>query len=133
MTGVKRTLPDVVEAGSLGAALVAVDPSLLRQVPGKHTRWWKGNEPYLAVTVDQASATDATLVFVEVCVRGRFARRRKDEALETGHTDELDLSVTGMPSARLEQIDLERKDVVVVARAVLEGAGLILESAFLVG
>lgn len=131
MTGVRHTLPSIDEAAALGKDLVAVDAALLRQVPGKHRRWWKGSEPYLAVTVDQVSERDATLVFVEVCVRGRFARRQQGGSTETGHTDELDLSPAGMPRARLEQIDGERADVVAVARAVLEGAGLIVESGFL--
>mgnify|MGYP001556603292 CR=1 FL=1 len=131
MTGVRHTLPDVVEAAALGAAAVAVDGDLLRQVPGKHRRWFKGTAPYLAITVDHASVDDDALVFVEVCVRGRFARRSRDGAVETGHTDELELSPGGMPRARLEQIDDERPDVLTVAKALLEGAGLILESAFL--
>ncbi len=133
LTGVRHTLPSLDEAAALGRDLVAVDQALLRQVAGKHRRWWKGSEPYLAITVDQVSEADAALVFVEVCFRGRFARRSADGAgpTETGHTDELELSPGGMPKARFEQIDGERADVVAVAKAMLEGAGLILESAFL--
>lgn len=131
LTGVRHNLPSLDEAAALGRELVAVDQALLRQVPGKHRRWWKGTEPYLAVTVDQVSEADGALVFIEVCFRGRFARRAVGTATETGHTDELDLSPGGMPKARFEQIDGERQDVVAVAKALLEGAGLILESAFL--
>jgi hypothetical protein len=130
VTGVKHTLPPADDAAALGKALVAVDAAMLRQVPGKHRRWWKGVEPCLAINLDDVIGD---LVFVEVCIRGRFARRHKDGPLETGHTDELELSPMGMPTSRMEQIDNERRDVVVVARAVLEGAGLILESAFLAG
>lgn len=131
MTGVRHVLPGLDEAHTLGATLTAIDDALLRQVPGKTRRWWKGHEPYLAVTVDSDSAPAGALVFVEVCLRGRFARRHAGQPLETGITDELEVSGLGMPSSRLEQIDRERGDVVAVARAVLEGAGLILESAWL--
>jgi hypothetical protein len=127
MTGVQHHLPAVDDAAALGRALVEVDPRLVRQPTGLARRWWKGGEPYLTITVD---ADADGLVFVEVCLRGRFARRRLRGALETGHTDELVLS-TGMPKARLEMIDGERRDVVDVAGAVLEGAGLVVELAWL--
>ncbi len=156
MTGVRHVLPTLDEANGLGASLTAIDDRLLRQVPGKKRRWWKGSEPYLAVTVDHAVAgagngehgndsedgndedgnddddddDDGACVFVEVCFRGRFARRRGGGPLETGVTDELDIS-RGMPGSRGEQLENERPDVVALARAILEGAGLILESAWL--
>ena len=127
MTAVRHQLPGLDEATALGGTLTAVDDALLRQTADRHRRWWKGMEPYLAVTVDD---DDDGLVFVEVCVRGRFARRGREGKTETGITDELELSV-GMPTARLEQLQLERPDVTAVAIAVLDGAGLLLEAKWL--
>lgn len=127
MTGVQHHLPTVDDAAALGRGLAEVDARMVRQPTGLARRWWKGGEPYLTITVD---ADVNGVVFVEVCLRGRFARRRRGGALETGHTDELALT-TGMPKARLELIDGERADVVDVACAVLEGAGLVLEQAWL--
>ncbi|MDP2339505.1 MAG: hypothetical protein Q8O67_00995 [Deltaproteobacteria bacterium] len=120
MTGVRHVLPSVAEATALGASLTAVDDALLRKVEHLERRWWKGAEPYLTVTVDE---DDAGPVFLEVCVRGRFARRSRNGAIEVGVTDELELSA-GMPRARIEQLQQERPDVVAVALAILAGAGL---------
>lgn len=127
MTGVRHNLPDVDEARALGEALVAVSADLLKPVPGIKRRWFKGGEPYLTLTVDE---DEAGLVFVEVCVRGRFVRRRRGSHVETGHTDELELTAGGMPRARLEAID-ERTDVFAVADALLSGAHLDAERAWL--
>jgi len=96
MTGVRHNLPGRDEARALGAAMVAVSIDLLKQLPGVRRRWWKGGEPYLDVTVDE---DDAGCVYVEVCLRGRFVRRRRGGALETGHSDELELAGGGMPRA----------------------------------
>ena len=127
MTGVRHNLPGRDEARALGAAMVAVSIDLLKQLPGVRRRWWKGGEPYLDVTVDE---DDAGCVYVEVCLRGRFVRRRRGGALETGHTDELELAGGGMPRARLETVD-GVPDAVALAVALLDGAGLDAERRWL--
>lgn len=139
MTGVRHNLPGLDEAAALGATLVAVSGDLLKQVPGLRRRWWNGGEPYLAVTVDE---DDAGCVFVEVCLRGRFVRRRRGQKLETGHSDELQPSAGGMPRAHLENVDNVDVDklnvnvdsldnVVAIAAAILDGSGLGTERAWL--
>ena len=130
MTGVQRRWPSLEEARALGQTLTAVDDALLRPVTGSTRRWWTGAEPYLTITIDD---DDDGCVFVEVCLRGRFARRTRGGRVETGTTDEL------APKPGRSRTPLERRDrpddvgagaVVAVARAVLEGAGLILASAW---
>ena len=127
MTGVRHVLPTIDEARALGSSLTAVDGAMLRHVEGRERRWWKGMEPYLTVTVDE---DDAGLQFVEVCIRGRFARRDRNGHTETGVTDELELSA-GMPRAHMEQLQRERPDIVALACTLLDAAGLTDESQWL--
>src|SRR5688500_14611755 len=95
------SLPNLDEARALGGKLTEIDPSLLKPTPGTKRRWFHGGEAYLEVTVDEDAKG---LLHLEVCVRGRFARWRRDRGMSTGGTDELALS-HGMPASKRERLD----------------------------
>lgn len=117
-------LPSVDEARAFGAHLRPVDPGLLRQRPGIRSRWWVCDERYIEVSVDDDDGPDPLLV--EVAVRGRIARFRRDRGVSTSSTEELEGPgdrAGAVPSSRLETGDaFRRADVVAVAAALLGAA-----------
>lgn len=104
------------DAVRLGTSLRRIDPALLKN--GAASAWFKGGEPYFDVFLELAPAT-GTIEWFQVTLRGRSLTWRPGQRLQTGSTDEYQLS-TGLPQSKTiaddSQVDAE---LVQLVRALL--------------